>query len=922
MNTSFSNELQQLQMELRAQNFDIIRFSTYRTACKLRFIQKKLNFHLLDLLNVIESLRECLTWPSSELSSNSLSPTSRRTPTPIHTSLSNNDQYLSVNRLTAFLTSIYTNLNKRLPSSQQILHIDNCVHSAIAWFLYVYNNNNNNELPNNNISIRFNSFRVVLVLLCTGKLVDKMRHLFTSYLSSSMNALTYGQIDELLHEILALPYALQEISYSTYRSNNAQLMFSHLSTTLVNLDDFLDTLIYNDTTPNCLQWLIIFHRLISVENVIHRVKCSGCQRASFSGFRYKCQQCHDRTYQLCQDCFWRGRVSDQHLPTHEMKEYTFFTSPVKEFRQSIRRSFQCMPKNEERRPNTTSSSSSSPRFFSWKCRNSSTKRNQQLMRQHQPVQPQQQQNTPVSVSSPSSPLMIEKEQISSCSSPQLIRLSTPKPSNLDEQRSLLTTKTDIKKIDENGNDSDMDEHVQIAYYAQQLASIGEKQKHNPTGIQPPIRFSSCPMNLQTNNQYYSRMTATTPSAIVPMSSIRSMHMDHQSAEKRLIISKLEAQNRRILREINTLRTQLKRRNSLDYANSNLPNDFHAYSDTDAYTTGLYPSSSGLSSSMNRLEQRYTQTLPHQRTNPHNELSSYHQYQQSQSTRSRIHQMRRAGSTETNPYLEQELQTLLSRKHQLESRIDHLQQSREELTTQLDTLGKILRYSPNTQQRSSTMSPNGRLSVSPSRMVYHTHGNTSNTRKINPNVSFRSYSTPPTPLHDLLTPTETSINEPISISQHTKSLRTDLLIAADSLTSAMSSLVQQLNTESSESLPTTVNNTPSKNGYNSTNDNKTNFNDKLLPKTSITSSSTNNNNNPNDIIENDSGSRTDEESLLTSDDEDDDERREERTTDDDLLRTTDDDDAGGGGGGGIAQAINSYSLSSTKRIEPLTSEQQQ
>jgi len=95
-----------------------------------------------------------------------------------------------------------------------------------------------------------------------------MRHLFTSYLSSSSsgNTLTYGQIDELLHEILALPYALQEMSYSTYRSNNAQLIFSHLSTTSINLNDFLDTLIYNDTTPNCLQWLIIFHRLISVEN--------------------------------------------------------------------------------------------------------------------------------------------------------------------------------------------------------------------------------------------------------------------------------------------------------------------------------------------------------------------------------------------------------------------------------------------------------------------------------------------------------------------------------------------------------------------------------------------------------------------------------------------------------------------------------
>ena len=148
--------------------------------------------------------------------------------------------------------------------------------------------------------------------------------------------------------------------------------------------------------------------------------------------------------------------------------------------------------------------------------------------------------------------------------------------------------------------------------------------------------------------------------------------------------------------------------------------------------------------MNRLEQRYAQTLPHQHSSPHHELSSY---QQSQSKRSRIHQMRRAGSTEANPYLEHELQTLLSRKHQLESRIDHLQQNREELTTQLDTLGKILRYSPYTQQRAPTISPHGRLSVSPTRMVNQTSGNISNGKHMNPNLSFRSYSTPPTPIHN-------------------------------------------------------------------------------------------------------------------------------------------------------------------------------
>jgi hypothetical protein len=146
------------------------------------------------------------------------------------------------------------------------------------------------------------------------------------------------------------------------------------------------------------------------------------------------------------------------------------------------------------------------------------------------------------MSSPSSPLMMEKEQVSSCSSPQLVRLNTPKPVHIDEQRTIIIPKnTNIRKIEENSNQLDIDEHIQIALYAQQLASSNEKQKQNPTGIPPPIRFPSCPMNLQMNNQYYPRMT--TPSTMVPMSSIRSMHIDHQSAEKRLIISKLEAKNR-------------------------------------------------------------------------------------------------------------------------------------------------------------------------------------------------------------------------------------------------------------------------------------------------------------------------------------------------------------------------------------------
>lgn len=68
---------------------------------------------------------------------------------------------------------------------------------------------------------------------------------------------------------------------------------------------------------------ITFKRWI-ISAVVHPVQCEGCHRASFTGFRYKCQQCFK--YNLCQDCFWRGRTSGIHNPDHQMKEYTNFVS--------------------------------------------------------------------------------------------------------------------------------------------------------------------------------------------------------------------------------------------------------------------------------------------------------------------------------------------------------------------------------------------------------------------------------------------------------------------------------------------------------------------------------------------------------------------------------------------------------------------
>jgi len=65
---------------------------------------------------------------------------------------------------------------------------------------------------------------------------------------------------------------------------------------------------------------------VCVPVVYHPVACEACHRESFAGLRYKCQRCYN--YNLCQDCFWRGRTSGNHQNDHDVKEYSFYVRVV------------------------------------------------------------------------------------------------------------------------------------------------------------------------------------------------------------------------------------------------------------------------------------------------------------------------------------------------------------------------------------------------------------------------------------------------------------------------------------------------------------------------------------------------------------------------------------------------------------------
>ncbi|XP_066139060.1 dystrobrevin beta-like isoform X2 [Euwallacea fornicatus] len=291
--------------EMSAHNFDLIRFASYRTATKLRFIQKKVSLHAVDIWNVIEAFREQglhALEPSAEL---------------------------SVARLETLLCSLYHSLNKRAPPTQQA-HVDVCSSLLLNWLLAAY------ATVDNVGKIRVFSIKVALATLCAGKLMDKLRYIF-SQISDSNGLLIQWRFNEYLQEVQALPAAVYESPSFSYTDTLAASIFSPNSKVTVN--DFLDTMM-SDPGPPCLVWLPLMHRIANVENVAHPIQCDSCQRDHFTGFRYRCQKCPH--YTLCQDCFWRGRVSNPHNLDHQVKEYASY-SPSKTIGQSLRKSFRCVP---------------------------------------------------------------------------------------------------------------------------------------------------------------------------------------------------------------------------------------------------------------------------------------------------------------------------------------------------------------------------------------------------------------------------------------------------------------------------------------------------------------------------------------------------------------------------------------------------
>ncbi|XP_041268774.1 dystrobrevin alpha isoform X8 [Onychostruthus taczanowskii] len=630
-------ERRQLFAEMRAQDLDRIRLSTYRTACKLRFVQKKCNLHLVDIWNVIEALRENAL--------NNLDPSIE----------------LNVARLEAVISTIFYQLNKRMPTTHQI-NVEQSISLLLNFLLAAFD-------PEGHGKISVFAVKMALATLCGGKIMDKLRYIF-SMISDSSGVMVYGRYDMFLREVLKLPTAVFEGPSFGYTEQSAKSCFSQQKK--VTLNTFLDTLM-SDPPPQCLVWLPLLHRLANVENVFHPVECSYCHSESMMGFRYRCQQCHN--YQLCQDCFWRGHASGSHSNQHQMKEYTSWKSPAKKLTNALSKSLSCASSREPLHP-----------MF--------------------PDQPEKPLNLAHIVDTwPPRPVTSMNDTLFSHSVPSgspFANRSSPSKNTEVEQSKLLARAAPAflkgKGLQYSLDVADRlaDEHVLIGVYVNMLQSSPARVLDSASRLDEEHKLIA---------RYAARLAAETSSSQPSQqrgASDISFTID-ANKQQRQLIAELENKNREILQEIQRLR------------------------------------------------------LEHE--------------QASQPTPEKAQQ---------NPTLLAELRLLRQRKDELEQRMSALQESRRELMVQLEGLMKLLKEEE-LKQTQGAGSPRSSPSHTISRPIP---------------MPIRSASACSTPTHapqDSLTGVGGDVQEAFAQSAR-RNLRNDLLVAADSITNTMSSLVKELNSE--------------------------------------------------------------------------------------------------------------------------------
>uniref|UniRef100_A0A0A1XNJ6 Protein detached n=1 Tax=Zeugodacus cucurbitae TaxID=28588 RepID=A0A0A1XNJ6_ZEUCU len=285
-----------------------IRFSAYRTAMKLRAVQKRLALDRIPMSTAIESFDR-------------------------HALRAQNDKLIDIPDMTTVLHSLYVTIDK--------IDLTLMLDLAINWILNVYDSQRTGQ-------IRVLSFKVGLILLCKGHLEEKYRYLFR-LIADPERKVDQRKLGLLLHDCIQVPRQLGEVAAfggsniepsvrsCLERAGISQEAIDANQEIAIEQSHFLGWLQHE---PQSLVWMPVLHRLAAAETAKHQAKCNICKEYPIIGFRYRCLKCFN--FDMCQKCFFFGRNAKNHKLSHPMHEYcttTTSTEDVRDFTRALKNKF-------------------------------------------------------------------------------------------------------------------------------------------------------------------------------------------------------------------------------------------------------------------------------------------------------------------------------------------------------------------------------------------------------------------------------------------------------------------------------------------------------------------------------------------------------------------------------------------------------
>ncbi|VDK43703.1 unnamed protein product [Anisakis simplex] len=274
-------------------NFNQVKFSAYRTAMKMRAIQKRLCLDLLSLQELdvkLQSLNSA--W---------------------------GEQRLAVKDAVMCLVPLFESAHDKFP------HLIRSIPLAVDLFLnFMFNVYD----PSRDGTLRTFSFKVALVVLCNANLEDKYKYLYS--LISTSEGVDQKRLALLLYDIIHIPKFLGEAA--AFGGSNVEPSVRSCFETIkfgrtISVDDFLAWL---KKEPQSIVWLPVMHRLASAEFAKHQAKCNICKMFPIIGLRYRCLRCFN--VDVCQNCFFSQRLAKNHKLSHPMQEYCLPTTSGEDVR--------------------------------------------------------------------------------------------------------------------------------------------------------------------------------------------------------------------------------------------------------------------------------------------------------------------------------------------------------------------------------------------------------------------------------------------------------------------------------------------------------------------------------------------------------------------------------------------------------------